>query len=524
MRLISIALITLFLTASTVSADSTRESRGGGGGDFLTSPAKLTALAEYDLNGDGIINRNEVIQAITRYFAGEIARDVVLSLIAAYFSGDQVGTTPPPQLSDMIERVRPAVVKVIAPDGGQGSGAIYKTDSQYAYVVTNQHVVGSASTVTVTVKDINDYSGTVLGVDVTRDLAVVRIACPDCAHIEFGDSQTINVGDEVVALGYPLDNIQPVAAYGRPIVRGRGTMTATKGIVSAFRYDSGMRAELVQTDTAINPGNSGGPLVSLDGKIMGINTFIITDSDNIGFAVLETTVRGRLPTLEAGTSPAPTPSPDSELRLEPVFGPMVGHFHHKADGYLEDIDSFAWLEDVVAEAGFKNPYAASGTKNFSHGFTMRSNRESELRFYVHSSGQWRLVKWTRVAGFSTIASGVLDNLRTGSGQGNYLIAVALGDYASFSVNGEWVSSATGEDVFYLGGDTGVGRVYIATGFVTGTEFPGEITNFENFLVWGISGASTLSGIGSLDEIGSQLTASHEERPGPGEAVAEEAMH
>ena len=198
--------------------------------------------------------------------------------------------------------------------------------------------------------------------------------------------------------------------------------------------------------------------------------------------------------------------------------------HHDSDDFIEGINSFVWLDDVVAEAGFKNPYAASGTKNFSHGFIVRNNRESDLRFYVHSSGQWFLTKWTRVAGFSTIASGVLDNLRTGAGLGNYLIAVALGNYASFRVNGEWVSSATGEDVFYLGDDTGVGGVSIGTGFLSNTEFPGEITNFENFRVWGISGASTLSGIGSLDEIGSQLTASHEERPGPGEAVAEEAMH
>ena len=308
MRLISIALITLFLTASTVSADSTRESRGGGG-DFLTSPAKLTALAEYDLNGDGIINRNEVIQAITRYFAGEIARDVVLSLIAAYFSGDQVGTTPPPQLSDMIERVRPAVVKVIA-SGGLGSGAIYKTDSQYAYVVTNQHVIGSASTVTVKVEDATDYSGTVLGVDVARDLAVVRIDCPGCAHIEFGDSQTLNLGDEVVALGYPRDSVLPVAeretAARRIVPR---SMSVTKGIVSAFRYDSEKDVQLVQTDTAINPGNSGGPLVSLDGKIMGINTFIITDSDNIGFAVLETTVRGTPPHPRGRNLPGPNAEP-----------------------------------------------------------------------------------------------------------------------------------------------------------------------------------------------------------------------
>ena len=466
-----------------------------------------------------------MIQAITRYFAGEIARDVVLSLIAAYFSGDQVGTTPPPQLSDMIERVRPAVVKVIA-SGGLGSGAIYKTDSQYAYVVTNQHVIGSASTVTVKVEDATDYSGTVLGVDVARDLAVVRIACPGCAHIEFGDSQTLNLGDEVVALGYPLDTILPVAeretAARRIVPR---SMSVTKGIVSAFRYDSEKDRQLVQTDTAINPGNSGGPLVSLDGKIMGINTFVYTAA-NIGFAVLETTVRGRLPTLEAGTSPAPTPVPSSsDLRLEPVFGPLMGHLHHDIDGRFESIDSFVWLKDVAALAWFKNPYAASGTKNFTHGFIMRSNRESHIRFYVHSSGQWWLQKWTRGARCcATIASGVLDNLRTGTEEWNRLDAVLLGNSGAFWVNGKLVTSATGGYVFSLGNDTGVGSVAIATEFTLETESFLEITNIGNFRVLEVLGGAALSGIGSLDEIGSQLTVSQEERPGPGEAVAEEAMH
>ena len=164
-------------------------------------------MSSYDLDRSGVIEKREMIAAITDYFNGEITKSDVIAVITFYFSGERVETTStagPAQVSDMIARVRPAIVKVVNASGGQGSGVIFKTDAQYAYVVTNQHVVRRAPTVIVTVEDITEYTGTVLGVDVNRDLAVVQIACPDCSFIEFGDSDTLNPGDVVVvAVGYP---------------------------------------------------------------------------------------------------------------------------------------------------------------------------------------------------------------------------------------------------------------------------------------------------------------------------------
>ena len=111
----------------------------------------------------------------------------------------------------------------------------------------------------VTVDDSTTYSGTVLGVDTIRDLAVVSICCGGFTALEFGDAAALEAGDEVVNIGYAL-GIEGVA-------------TVTKGIVSALRYDSRHQAYVIQSDAVINPGNSGGPMLSAAGQILGINTF-----------------------------------------------------------------------------------------------------------------------------------------------------------------------------------------------------------------------------------------------------------
>ena len=133
-----------------------------------------------------------------------------------------------------------------------GSGAIFETQGQTAYVITNYHVVEGAAQVTVTVNDSNNYTGTVLGMDRTRDLAVVVICCGSFRALSFGNASGLEAGDEVVVIGYALGLT--------------GEATITRGIVSAVRYDSDYRSDVIQTDAAINPGNSGGPMLSMSGK------------------------------------------------------------------------------------------------------------------------------------------------------------------------------------------------------------------------------------------------------------------
>ena len=166
---------------------------------------------------------------------------------------------------------------------GTGSGVILSPDG---WVVTNEHVVGRASTVSVKLQDGRVFSGQVRS-DYRSDIALVKVEGADLPHASLGDSDRVKVGHWAIAIGSPF--------------RYEGTFSV--GVISAISRSQwiGGRGEgerlypsLLQTDAAINPGNSGGPLVNLDGEIIGINTAIETDSGgNVGiaFAVPSNTVR-----------------------------------------------------------------------------------------------------------------------------------------------------------------------------------------------------------------------------------------
>ena len=183
---------------------------------------------------------------------------------------------------------------------GVGSGAIFETQGQTGYVITNHHVVEGVAEVNVTVYDSDTYRGSVLGTDPVSDLAVVRICCGAFRTLAFGDASRLEPGDEVVAIGYALGL--------------SGEATITRGIISAIRYDSRHQSDVIQTDAAINPGNSGGPMLSMSGQIMGINTFVYagTAVQSLGFAVSVKTVQQQIPSLLTGqpaATPTPTPRP-----------------------------------------------------------------------------------------------------------------------------------------------------------------------------------------------------------------------
>ncbi len=159
------------------------------------------------------------------------------------------------------------------PRQSAGSGVI--VDAERGYVLSNHHVVARAESVTVTLKNNRRYEAEVLGSDPGTDIALLRIEADGLASIPIGDSDTLEVGDFVLAIGNPF---------------GLG-QTVTSGIVSALGR-SGINVEgyedFIQTDASINPGNSGGALVNLRGELVGINTAIIGPSGGnvgIGFAV-----------------------------------------------------------------------------------------------------------------------------------------------------------------------------------------------------------------------------------------------
>jgi serine protease Do len=157
------------------------------------------------------------------------------------------------------------------PMKGRGSGFIVTKEGQ---ILTNNHVVEGADKITVTLSDGKIYDAEVLGRDPTFDLAVIKID-PDSAltTLELGDSESIEVGEWVVAIGNP---------YGLE-------HTVTVGVISAKNrsiHAQGINFDgFLQTDAAINPGNSGGPLIDMAGKVIGINTAIVPYAQGLGFAI-----------------------------------------------------------------------------------------------------------------------------------------------------------------------------------------------------------------------------------------------
>ncbi|MDR1209104.1 MAG: trypsin-like peptidase domain-containing protein [Clostridiales bacterium] len=165
---------------------------------------------------------------------------------------------------------------------GLGSGILFHENDQKYYIVTNYHVVQDASGVSVSISGCEPIPAAIVGFDSAQDLAVASVAKADAREAgvetaviaEFGNSDGLRVGDEVLAIGNAL---------------GEGN-TATNGIVSAMNKEisvEGRDLVVLQTNAAINPGNSGGPLINLSGKVIGINTAKIeqTDTEGMGYSI-----------------------------------------------------------------------------------------------------------------------------------------------------------------------------------------------------------------------------------------------
>jgi serine protease Do len=157
---------------------------------------------------------------------------------------------------------------------GMGSGVVVSSDG---YVITNNHVVSDAKEIKVTLYDKREFDAEVIGTDPKSDVAVIRLkGAPNDLHpIEIGDSSRIRLGDVVLAIGNPF-------GVGQSVTMG---IVSAKGRADLDIVDYG---DFIQTDAAINPGNSGGALVNMEGKLIGINTAILSRSggyQGIGFAI-----------------------------------------------------------------------------------------------------------------------------------------------------------------------------------------------------------------------------------------------
>ena len=189
-------------------------------------------------------------------------------------------------LQDIYAKSIPSVVSITCSwDGGGASGTgVVLTDN--GYLVTNAHVIEDATEIEVLLTDGRTLKATVVGYDTWTDLAVLYIPAEDLIPAEFGDSETLLVGDDVVAIGDPLG------------IELRGTMT--DGIISAINRNitsNGRTMTLIQTNAALNSGNSGGPLINRFGQVVGINTMKISafsdaaGVEGLGFAIPSVTVK-----------------------------------------------------------------------------------------------------------------------------------------------------------------------------------------------------------------------------------------
>lgn len=217
--------------------------------------------------------------------------------------------TTPGSFSDLAERVKPAVVNISttktfkgrkglgtpfgrSPFSGRfgddfferffgdipqrefkqrslGSGFIISNDG---YIFTNNHVVEQTDKILVKVSDGKEYEAKIIGTDAKTDIALIKIK-PDNSlpFVEIGDSDSVKVGEWVIAIGNPFGLEQTVTA---------GIVSAKGRVIGAGAYDN-----FIQTDASINPGNSGGPLFNMAGKVIGINTAIVAQGQGIGFAI-----------------------------------------------------------------------------------------------------------------------------------------------------------------------------------------------------------------------------------------------
>ena len=297
-------------------------------------------------------------------------------------------STATPTIAELVTNVQGGVVQILTITSS-GSGFIIDSDGR---VVTNQHVVGGNQSITVRMHDGTEYPAVVLGVDPVADLAIVDIV-PEIAlqPVPLGDSDLVQLGEEVVAIGYPL---------GYQLGQ---SMVVTDGIISSKHINNGV--EELQTNAAINPGNSGGPLFNRAGQVIGVNTSKIEYTldgrpvDNTAFAVAINELKARLDTLKGSgspqpvTTPTPVPTPvtpvptPSAAPTPPPLPAGWNRYNNGVYGFSVDIPPRWTLDEDTEELNFAKFSAPDNKAGFSVGAYDLPSSYS-LQAFVEWSRDW----------------------------------------------------------------------------------------------------------------------------------------
>ena len=236
-------------------------------------------------------------------------------------------------ISESIDKVYDSVVVVNNYQNGRltgyGSGFVYKKDSKYGYVLTNNHVVEDASDVRLTLSNGEEVEAEVLGTDSYMDIAVLRIDADNVLQVaEMGDSSKSKLGDTIFTVGTPVST-----DYAG---------TVTKGIISGENREitvtdngTSYMMEAIQIDASINPGNSGGPLVNINGEVIGINSVKLVESsvEGMGFAIPIEVAMSQIDKLENGEAIARPVIGVSLYDLDSL--PLVGNSDLRIDDSIE---------------------------------------------------------------------------------------------------------------------------------------------------------------------------------------------
>ena len=310
-----------------------------------------------------------------------------VSTETASYNVQQTGAKTIPSLSDMVEQSSSAIVGIVnyqnannpfsqqteSAKSGSGSGVIYKIEGDKAFIVTNNHVIEGAEKLEVSLESGETTTAKLVGKDALSDLAVLTIDAKYAKTVlEFGDSDTLRAGDEVIAIGNPLG------------LDFSGTVT--QGIISAVNRSINVNTSagewemnVIQTDAAINPGNSGGALLNAAGQVIGINSLKISESgvEGLGFAIPSNEV---IPLIEEMTS-------NGQVE-RPYIGIGLANLDQVPRMYLQDLPEKVKGGVVVANI---DPESAAGKAGLDVEDIITAingtaiNNSTELRKFLYSN-------------------------------------------------------------------------------------------------------------------------------------------
>jgi serine protease Do len=222
------------------------------------------------------------------------------AVLNSSYDGNGITSQQEQNVAAVADKVAPSVVSIVTTSQtrtssfyaqeqeGAGTGVIISKDG---YILTNNHVIDGATQVTVVSAEGTTYDDVkVIGRDPLNDIAFLKVGnVSDLPAAQLGDSKSIRIGQNVVAIGNALGQYQNTVTSGIISGTGRSVLATTDGTASG---DAESLADLIQTDAAINSGNSGGPLVNMAGQIIGINTAIASDANSVGFVIPISSTKG----------------------------------------------------------------------------------------------------------------------------------------------------------------------------------------------------------------------------------------